>query len=837
MAGEEFIGRRPIMAAFARQAAELAAGGITTPLVVLTGVSGIGKTLLAAHLLTGMPAKTTIVRLDWDYGPPVTRLVFAQRLAQAIEDQCGAVTAFRRAQHTRMAALTALDRHRETHPLRWREAEDASTVRGIGDLSRAAMPEGPFADAVGEFAQALAIAAERRFAGWLHSRDLVDDEAYAALADPASYLARALAADLRRIAAKRPLVIWQDGCEHARDHLDYLTAEIVAPVRGHRVLWLVCGQWLGPDSPADPVPRWSRPVADAVLLAELQPFTDSELAELAAAADADITAGWLREETFGIPLLAAIAPRRGDWPPGYLLHVFTDRLLGRLTESDLLFVSVLAMTGGRPVASAICGNLGIRTRQLPMLRAGALDALIAAYLRDRLLRDDAFAAIRSRVARRYLDLARERWSAATREHPDFATRLRAEPALNAALDYCAASFWWTFGDGCRETIQLWAETLASGDERSAARLLVVADAFTAVVPAELPERRLLRIAAELCHGALCQGALGQGARANPVPRQSHQNDAALVSQARELATGLGYPEPVVFALDVCFANLALLRGVGDAGTPALLRRHAALPELPREGLRSALGMLSARYGYKVLSTGKLTTDLARAAAPSFRAAAELVPRDDGLQRDVAKVLFCAGDETGAAAAARRSIGLASRDPDVVLPAVQVLWKLGDAAACYAAVASLALTRPDDPRVARHGYWQALRAGDFAEAAQWLCRVARAGAVVPPLAAPGTAPEDRARVLLRRALAAHLADDPVGDVDATLAEAVGTGPAEPCYEDLILCVCDVSALARIVCPLLEGHAGDGCAAFHARLDAARETLELLPWRAAALDRAC
>jgi hypothetical protein len=824
MAGEEFIGRRPIMAAFAAQAAEQAAGRGSTPLVVLTGVSGIGKSMLAAQLLAKLPPKTVVVRLDWDYGPPEDRLGFAQRIAQAIDDQCGAATAFRRAQHTRMAALSALDQHRARHPLRWREAEDASTVRGIGDLARGALPAGPIADAAGEFAQALAIAAERRFAGWLHSRNLVDDEAYAALADPAGYLARALTADLRRMAAKRLLVIWQDSCEHVREQLDYLTAELVAPLRGHRVLWLVGGQWLGPGSPADPVPRWSRPVADAVLLAELRPFTDAELAELAA--DDRITAGWLREETFGIPLLAAIALRRGDWPSGYLLHVFTDRLLGRLAESDLLYLSVLAMTGGHPghpVVSAICADLGLHTPRLPMLRAGELDPLIAAYLRDRLLRDDAFAAMRSRVARRYLDHARERWRAAAREHPDFATRLRAEPVLNAATDYCAASFWWTFGDGCRETIQLWAETLASGDERAATRLLAAATQFTAAVPADLPERRLLRLAAAVSP--------------SPVPRQAGHNDAALVSQARELVTGLGYPDSVVFALDVYFANLALLRGVGDAGTPALLRRHAALPELPREGLRCALGMLSARYGYKVLSAGRLTTELARAAAPSFRAAAELVPRDDSLQRDVAKVLFCAGDETAAAVAALRAIALAPRDPDIVLPAMDVLWKLGHAAACTESVASLALMRPDDPRVARHGYWQALRAGNFAEAAQWLCRVARAGTLVPPLQAPGSAPEDRARALLRRALAAHLAGDPADEVAATLAEATGTGPAEPGYEDLIVCVCDVCALARTVCPLLEAHDGDGCAAFHSRLDAARETVERLPWRTVALDRAC
>ncbi len=824
MAGEEFIGRRHITAAFG--GAEQAAGRGTTPLVVLTGISGIGKSMLAARLLTKLPPKTVVVRLDWDYGPADTRLGFAQRLAQVIEDQCGAATAFRRAQHTRVAALSALDQHREKHPLRWREAEDASTARGIGDLARGVMHAGPIADAAGEFAQALAVAAERRFAGWLHSRDLVDDEAYAALDDPAGYLARALTADLRRMSAKRPLLIWQDSCEHVHEQLDYLTAELVAPLRGHRVLWLICGQWLGPDSPADPVPRWSRPVADTVLLAELRPFTDTELAELAAVANVHVTAGWLREETFGIPLLAAIAVRRRDWPAGYLLHVFTDRLLGRLAESDLLYLSVLAMTGGHtghPVVSAVCADLGIHAPKLPMLRAGELDALIAAYLRDRLLRDDAFAAIRSRVARRYLDHARERWHAAAREHPDFATRLRAQPVLNAATDYCAASFWWTFGDGCRETIQLWAETLASGDQHSAMRLLAVADWFTATVPADLPERRLLRLAAALTPG--------------PVPRQAGHNDAALVSQARELATGLGYPDSVVFALDVCFANLALLRGVGDAGTPALLRRHAALPELPREGLRCALGMLSARYGYKVLSTGRLTIDLAAAAAPSFRAAAELVPRDDSLQRDVAKVLFCAGDETAATAAALRAIALAPRDPDIVLPAVDVLWKLGHAAACAEAVASLALIRPDDPRVARHGYWQALRAGDFAEAAQWLCRVARAGTVMPPLEAAGSAPEDRARGLLRRALGAHLAGDPADEIAATLAEATGTGLAEPAYEDLIVCVCDVCALARTVCPLLEAHAGDGCAAFHSRLDAARETVERLPWRAAALDCAC
>src|ERR1700678_1027464 len=143
MAGEEFIGRRPIMAAFAAQAAEQAAGRGSTPLVVLTGVSGIGKSMLAAQLLAKLPPKTVVVRLDWDYGPPEDRLGFAQPIAQAIDDPGGGATALRPAPHHPMAALSALDQHRARHPLRWREAEDASTVRGIGDLARGALPAGP----------------------------------------------------------------------------------------------------------------------------------------------------------------------------------------------------------------------------------------------------------------------------------------------------------------------------------------------------------------------------------------------------------------------------------------------------------------------------------------------------------------------------------------------------------------------------------------------------------------------------------------------------------------------------------------------------------------------
>jgi uncharacterized protein YcsI (UPF0317 family) len=547
-----FVGRDDVTAAFAVRG--------DTRLVVLTGICGIGKTRLAAHLLTLLPAKTMVARLDWDYHPPGrgASADFAERLGQAIDDQCGGMTTFRHARHTRIAALAALTRPPLERP--W-QAEEAAAW-GIGDLARGTLPAGPLADAAGEFAEGLALVVQHRR---LRSRDLVDDESYQALADPAGYLARALAADLRRLSAKHQVAIWLDGCEHVREHLKYLTAEIIAPLRDRRVLWLLSGQWLGPEGPADPVPRWARPVADTVLVFELRPFTDAELTELVVVtepgADPASIVRRLRAETLGIPLLAVMAVRGPGGSVQNLLHDYTGHLLGRLPDDDVTYLSVLAMTDrheGHPVVTAICAALGIpadpeREQRVPMLRAGQLHELTASYLRDRLLLDDAYAAIRARVGLCYLDWARAHWQTATREHPDFATRFGSEPVLDAAVTYCAASFWWTPGDGCRETVQLWAESFASGDLRSAARLLAVADSFAAAIPRGLPERRLL----------------------------DELNDASKVSQATGLVRSLGYPERVLFALDLCLPRAS--------GTSALVPRQAAWQTEEIQGLRAALG--------------------------------------------------------------------------------------------------------------------------------------------------------------------------------------------------------------------------------------------------------
>jgi uncharacterized protein YcsI (UPF0317 family) len=606
MTDEEFIGRGDVTVAFA--------GRGDARLIVLTGICGIGKTRVAAQLLTLLPSKTTTARLDWDYHPPgaASPVEFAERLGQAIDDQCGGLTAFRHARHTRIAALAVLARYREWPS--WRQAEpweQASqrrqaaddAVRGVGDLARATLPAGALADAAGDFAEAgtrLAAAAQNRLAGWLRSRDLVDDDVYAALTAPAGYLASALASDLRRLSAKRPVAIWLDGCEHVREHLEYLTAEVIAPLRRHRVLWLISGQWLGREGPADPVPRWARPVADTTLALELQPFTDAELTEFVAATRPDIGRNAdfvrrLRTETFGIPLLAAMALRPGEGPVQTLLHDYTGHLLGRLPDDDVTYLSVLAMTGrgeGHPAVVTISAALGLpadpeREQRVPMLRAGRLHELTARYLRDRLLLDDAYTAIRARVALRYLEWAREHWHAVTREHPDFASRLGADPILEAAAAYCAASFWWTPGDGCRETVRLWAESLASGDGRSAARLLAVAAPFAAALPAQLPERRLL----------------------------DHLNDASKVSRARVLARSLGYPERVLFALDLC--------DPAATDTPALLRRHAALPADARDGLRVALGMLLRRSVNNENERGRAMTEQPAAVRARFRSGARV----------------------------------------------------------------------------------------------------------------------------------------------------------------------------------------------------------------------
>jgi uncharacterized protein YcsI (UPF0317 family) len=592
MPGEEFVGRDDVTVAFA--------GRGDARVVVLTGVCGIGKTRLATHLLTLLPAKTTVVKLDWDYRPPgaASRIEFAERLGQAIDDQCGGMAAFRHARHTRIAALAVLARYREWPPSREQAEAGDEAVRGVGYLARGTLPAGPFADAAGEFAEAgtrLAVVAQHRLAGWLRSRDLVDDEVYEALTGPTGYLAAALAADLRRLSAKRPVAVWLDGCEHAREHLEYLTAEIIAPLRGHRMLWLISGQWLGPEGPADPVPRWTRPVADTVLAFELQPFTDAELTEFVAATRPDIGRNAdfvrrLRTETLGIPLLAAMALRAGQAPVQSLLHDYTRHLLGRLPDDDVTYLCVLAMTGrneGHPAVLAIRSALGIpadpeREQRVPMLHSGQLHELTARYLRDRLLLDDAYTAIRARVALRYLEWAREHWHAVTRQHPDFASRLGTGPILDAAAAYCAASFWWTPGDGCRETVRLWAETLASGDGRSASRLLAVAAPFAAVLPSHLPERRLL----------------------------DHLNDASGLSPARALARSLGYPERVLFALDLCDS--------AATDTPALLRRHADLPADARDGLRVALGMLVRRSVDNGDERGRAMPEQPAAARARFR---------------------------------------------------------------------------------------------------------------------------------------------------------------------------------------------------------------------------
>ncbi len=543
-----------------------------------------------------------------------------------------------------------------------------------------------------------------------------------------------------------------------------------------------------------------------------------------------------------------------------LLRGFTDRLLGRLADHDVLLLCVLAMTGGQtasPAVTAVCAELGVDARaeyarleqSVFMLRAGKLHDLVASYLRDRLRRDDTFAGHRAKVATRYVDWAREKWLKTSQRHPDFSTRFGGEDALDTAFGYCAASFWFNFADGCRETFQLWAETLLTRDGQ-AARLLLAAASFAAVEPPQRAERHLLRMVAALCAGEL-------GVPGCQTWWYEYPNAAALISALRGLAQQLGYPERVLFALDLCFGHLAAVRGVGGSDLQALQDRHATLPEDAREGLRSNLGTVTAMSARRVAfaADGTITVGRARAAAPAFRAAARLAPGIAGLQRDAAKVLFCAGEEKDAKDAASSAIALAERDPRIVLGAADVLWKLGEGTVVIDAVGKLALVRPQDARVLLYGYWHYLRAGIFGEAREWLGRALESmgkqglsfadfsrdsaagdlamlkvldgagsapghaqgypgfgGAALRALRGdmtgmvcerdeqpdPHAAPVDAARGRLHQAFAAHVLGDPPQEVAARIAVALEMAPAVPGYSELIVCLCDVPVFARAFC---------------------------------------
>lgn len=951
MATDLFVGRGPVIAAFDTEVASLQhaargsrEGGASTAsrrVFVLTGVSGVGKSELAGHLLDQIPdgtAKGPVrIQKDWDYGPePDAKTILIERLAQAIDDQSpDSLRNFAASRQVYERALAALGQQRAEHPEEWQQAEDRAraedaAAKGAADLARGvlegAVPHAQdvLVEAAAGFAKAgtyLAFEAQRHFTTWLRSNRHIDEQARVALDDPPGYLARALVSDLRRDSARRPRVIWLDTCERIRRHLGYLAGEVIAPLLGSRVIWVLSGQWLESSDPARPVPDWARPVASSMLLEELLPFTDDELAALVQASPLNIPKSEqavivrrLRDDTHGIPLLANMAVQdrvwleedtasslvseRHDGEVGHpsmrdMLRGFTDRLLGRLTDQDVLLLCVLAMTGGHtasPAVTAVCRELDIDAaaeysrleRSVFMLRAGKLHDLVAGYLRDRLRRDDTFTSHRARVATRYVDWAREKWQRAAQRHPDFSVRFDDEDALDAAFGYCAASFWFNFSDGCRETFQLWAETLLTRD-RHAARLLLAAASFAAVEPPQRLERHLLRMAAALCAGEL-------GVPGCQTSWYEYPNAAALISALRGLAQQLGYPERALFALDLCFGYLAAVRGIGGSDLQALQDRHSALPEDAREGLQSNLGTMLAMSARRVAFApdGNITIGRAGAAAPAFYAAARLAPGIARLQLDAAKVLFCVGDEEAAKDAARNAITLAERDPRIVLPAADVLWKLGEGKAVMDAVGKLALIRPQDAVVLYYGYWHYMRPGAFSEAQDWLGRTLRAmtrhgpfdrispeslagdlamlymlngaykapgrdreypgfgGAVVRALAGdmtgmvlerdeqldPSAAPVDAARGRLFQALAAHILGDPAKDVAARLAAAREMAPTAPGYSELTVCLCDVPVLARAICARLDGHAD--CAVFHDELDATRQVLEHLPWRRQAVE---
>ncbi len=951
MAADLFVGRDPVIAAFATAVASLRhdarvfkGGGVPTApkrVFVLTGVSGIGKSELAERLIEQLSdgnSKGPIrILKDWGYGPePDAKTTLIERLAQVIDDQSPDVLrnfiAYRQVSER---ALATLGQQRAEHPEEWQQAEDRAraddaTAKGAADLARGviegAMPQTPgvFVDAAADFAKAgtyLAFEAQRHFTAWLRSNKRIDEQARVALDDPSGYLARALVGDLRRDSARRPRVIWLDTCEQIRQHLSFLTAELIAPLLGSRVIWVLSGQWLESADPARPIPDWARPIASSMLIEELQPFTDDELADLVLASPLEIpgperavTVRRLRDDTHGIPLLANMAVQDRVWlgddaatapvphwqdsqvgrpSVGDLLRGFTDRLLGRLADRDILLLCVLAMTGGHtasPAVNAVCKGLDLDAeaeyarleRSVFMLRAGKLHDLVASYLRDRLRRDDAFASYRAKIATRYVDWARDRWLKAARRRPDFSVRFDDEDALDAAFGYCAASFWFSFADGCRETFQLWSETLLFRDRR-AARLLLAAASFASVEPPQRLERQLLRMAAALCVGEL-------GVPGCQTWWYEYPNAAALISVLRGLAKQLDYPERVLFALDLCFGYLAAMRGIGGSDLQTLQDRHAALVDDAREGLQSSLGAMLAMSARRVAFApdGNITIGRAGAAASAFHAAARLAPGIARVQLDAAKVLFCAGKEEAAKEAARKAIALAERDPRIVLHAADVLWKLGDGHTVMDAVGKLALIRPQDFAVLYYGFWHYLRPGAFSEAREWLSRALGAlskdgsyggvsadnlagdlamlnaldggsevpdhdrvypgfgGSVVKAFSGdltrllvdrdeqvdPAAAPVDAARGRLYQALTAHLVGDPAQDVSARLTATRELAPSAPGYTELIVCLCDVPVLGRAICARLDGHTD--CADFYDELEATRNVVERLPWRRQAVE---
>src|SRR5260370_35918657 len=139
MAGDLFVGRGQVIATFEAEVASLGRGArpregsaAAAPhhVFVLTGVSGIGKSELAGHLLGHIPdgiAKGLVrVQKDWGYGPePDAAISFIERLAQGVEDQSGnGLRNFAAARQVYARALATVGQHRAEHPEEWQQAED-----------------------------------------------------------------------------------------------------------------------------------------------------------------------------------------------------------------------------------------------------------------------------------------------------------------------------------------------------------------------------------------------------------------------------------------------------------------------------------------------------------------------------------------------------------------------------------------------------------------------------------------------------------------------------------------------------------------------------------------
>jgi hypothetical protein len=919
VAGEVFVGRAATMAAFAEQVAKLDRPKLDRPQItvfVVTGESGIGKTRLAQQLVKHA-RDTQTIRIDWDYvAQPATALALTEQLARSIAEQ--AQTELKAYQNARQSLLTVrrrLEGLRRRHAQDWNsarqetEAENAA-AKGVGALARGALgqaapglPE-PYTEAAGDLVRAgthAAMRAHRRFAARLWARGVLDERSHTALADPADHLARALVADLRRISAKRPLVIWLDTCERVRRLLPYLTVSVISRLTDAPILWVISGQRLQPDDPLDTVPGWARPVAGRVLVDVLREFTSDELTELVTAVrgpDHATLARRLANDTLGIPVLANWAVHDHDWligavTPGQSIEDrkrgFFARLFGRLPEQDVLMLSVLAMTGGHtrsPLVTSICADLGIanpreefaRLERDPfLLPTGKLHELRRSYLRDRLLRDDSFGEYRERIAEHYVLRTRRRWVAVARRYPDFGHRFDAEPGvIAAAIEYCAASFWFRFSDGCRETIQLWTETLVAGD-RGAAELLLVAEDFAADPAARRLERRLLRTAAALCATELAvPGCV--------TAWHEYPHGARLVTTARWLAQRLHYPERILFALDLGLAYLGATKSITPSDTEGLLRRHGELADDARAGFAATLSQVVEAAASRAAfgADGQPIPHRSAAAAAAYRDAVVLAPQQPLLRLNAAKVAFCAGMQHEAWTNAAKAIELATGDHRIVLQAADLLWKLGDGRSSMDAVRELALTRPQDPMVLSFGYWHKLRSGRFGEAAQWAARLLAAVApdgVIPvefgylpgeimllhalcggdvpsslrsgpppgmtytgigsTLAAalagdPGAMivlrdqspaswryPVDVARLRLYGLFAAHVAGEDEAAMQARFQSARESVTADPGYADLLVCVCDVPAVTRAVCVRL-GHTD--CTRFYTELDSTRQVLE-------------